>query len=322
MKIETLAVIALGSILFSTLSTGCTEEKAPTAPIDEDAKPYESILIPAGHFLQGSKLYSVLTSSGRVQYSRFVPTIRSVDLAAYSIDKYEVTNVSYEEFCQKTGRKPAPYADDPKFNAAQSPVVGVSWFDARDYCTWLGMRLPTGSEWEKAARGVDGRAYPWGDEFYCRADLETELSALNNFPCLCSIWERWWVPYDCQMGEPRVNFGHHLFRREVSDGWGQVDQDKKEVTEQEDGYEYTAPVGSYLTGNSPYGVVDMAGNVMEWTSTLYESGLESSTDASSKRILKGGAWGSDPSSLKTFDAIGREPTFRSAGVGFRCASSP
>jgi formylglycine-generating enzyme required for sulfatase activity len=81
-----------------------------------------------------------------------------------------VTNEEYAAFLAATGHEPPRFWDDSAFNGARQPVVGVSWYDAVAYCEWLsgvhgaGFRLPTEAEWEKAARGTDGRRYPWGDE--------------------------------------------------------------------------------------------------------------------------------------------------------------
>jgi formylglycine-generating enzyme required for sulfatase activity len=90
-----------------------------------------------------------------------------VHLDAFSIDKYEITNSDYSRFTQATGyRKPYHWlkgivpSGEEKF-----PVYNVSWDDATAYCTWAGKRLPTESEWEKAARGnTDRLRYPWGDQ--------------------------------------------------------------------------------------------------------------------------------------------------------------
>jgi iron(II)-dependent oxidoreductase len=88
-----------------------------------------------------------------------------VTLDAFYIDRYQVTNAIYQKFMSAT-RHPAPAQwNDSDFNGPQQPVVGVSWEDAVAYCAWAGKRLPTEAEWEKAARGTDGRKYPWGDSW-------------------------------------------------------------------------------------------------------------------------------------------------------------
>ena len=89
--------------------------------------------------------------------------VHDVFLNTFYIDKYEVTNAQYLAFVEAGGRRPQFLWDD-RFNAPDQPVAGVPWSDAGDYCTWVGMRLPTEAEWEKAARGTDGRTYPWGNE--------------------------------------------------------------------------------------------------------------------------------------------------------------
>ncbi len=85
------------------------------------------------------------------------------EVAAFHIDRFEVTNADYAEFASATGHESAAFADDPEFNQPDQPVTGVLHGDARAYCAWAGKRLPTEIEWEKAARGPDGQKYPWGN---------------------------------------------------------------------------------------------------------------------------------------------------------------
>jgi len=91
------------------------------------------------------------------------PAIYQVE--AFSIDRREVNNADYAKFVRATSRQPAAFADDEQFNQPDQPVTGVTWNDANAYCQWVGKRLPSQIEWEKAARSGDERLYPWGDEF-------------------------------------------------------------------------------------------------------------------------------------------------------------
>lgn len=117
------------------------------------------VKIPAGPFLRGS-----LPGSGRVD--EFPQT--KIHLDEFLIDKYEVTNHQYTEFLVATGhREPLNVHGEVPLSQEEGidhlPVVQVTWNDAEDYCLWIGKRLPTEAEWEKAARGNDGRIYPWGN---------------------------------------------------------------------------------------------------------------------------------------------------------------
>jgi formylglycine-generating enzyme required for sulfatase activity len=138
-----------------------TEE---TLAVLRDNPPSEMILIPAGNFLMGDEKQAVYVD-------------------AFYCDKYPVTNGEYAKFVEATGHSPPPNWEElacPERNRrdgrrsptdlyppdiANHPVVFVNWFDAQDYAAWAGKRLLTEAEWEKAARGTEGRLYPWGDEF-------------------------------------------------------------------------------------------------------------------------------------------------------------
>ena len=119
-------------------------------------KPNAMVLIPAGKFIRGTN--NRMPDEGP-QYT--------MDLPAFYIDKYEVTNLQYQKFIEASGRPAPKHFINGHYppGKVDHPVVYVSWFDAKAYCAWAGKRLPDDKEWEKAARGTDGRAYPWGDEF-------------------------------------------------------------------------------------------------------------------------------------------------------------
>ncbi len=102
------------------------------------------VLVPAGSFLFGPERIEQL-------------------LEGFYIDVLPITNEQYNRFCEETKYRRGKYADDPRFNGPQQPVVGISWLDALQYCRWAGKELPTEEQWEMAARGTDGRLFPWGD---------------------------------------------------------------------------------------------------------------------------------------------------------------
>ena len=115
--------------------------------------------IPAGEFLMGSP-----EGTGRADER----PQRAVYLDAFLIDQVEVTNERYLAFVKATGHRtpPNPYGTGPLVSLTgieHLPVVQTTWYDAKAYCTWAKKRLPTEAEWEKAARGTDGRLYPWGN---------------------------------------------------------------------------------------------------------------------------------------------------------------
>ena len=119
-------------------------------------KPNAMILIPAGKFIRGTD--ERLFDEGPQHVAK---------TKAFYIDKYEVTNLQYKKFNDETKRKSPRHFSNRTFpkGKADHPVVYTTWEDANAYCDWAGKRLPTDVEWEKAARGTDGRTYPWGDEF-------------------------------------------------------------------------------------------------------------------------------------------------------------
>ena len=135
-------------------------------------QPNSMVLIPAGVFTMGSD--ERLSDEGPQH---------KVKLKAFRIDKYEVTNLQYQQFINATGRHSPKHFQNRTFPKGKidHPVIYVSWQDAKAYCEWVDKRLPSDAEWEKAARGTDGRTFPWGDEFDVRkANTPVRWQSLNQ----------------------------------------------------------------------------------------------------------------------------------------------
>ena len=203
--------------------------------------PTKMIPVPSGEFVMGSSK-------------------REVMVASFMIDRTEVSVDQYRRCVDASACSPPKKGWACTFGMpghGRHPVTCVSWIQAEAYCKWAGKRLPTGVEWEKAARGTDGRKYPWGNE-----DVGLRRANLRNI---------------------------------------------------KDGYKLTAPVGSFPEGASPYGVLNMGGNVREWIAdwrTQYET-----------RTVRGGSWSSEAGAARTTALTWGSPTFQDASFGFRCARS-
>jgi serine/threonine-protein kinase len=208
-------------------------EPGETMVWEKDGK--EMVFVEAGSFLYG-------------------PHKIEVDLPAFWIDRTPVTNAEYAHFVQDTDHKPPIHWQGamPPNEITEHPVVRVSWRDAQAYAEWAGKRLPTEEQWEKAARGIDGRVYPWGD----------------------------WEPDRCNTKEAEIRG--------------------------------TTPVGRYSPqGDSPYGCVDVAGNVWEWTASEHERG---------GRVLRGGSWYNNRSDCGCAARDYFDPDYSYYLFGFRVVS--
>ena len=141
---------------------GCNKNVTP---------PEGMVLVPAGEFIMGSD--KIDTEGKGAEFGTVKPwyldehPMRTETLPAYFIDQYEVTNARYKEFLEATGSRPPQGWPEGRIPDGREsyPATFVNWYDAERYCRWAGERLPTEAEWEKAARGTDGRDFPWGNEF-------------------------------------------------------------------------------------------------------------------------------------------------------------
>lgn len=240
--------------------------------------------------------------------------LREVTLRAYCMDVTEVTVAQYARCAAeaKDGVTCSPAsatvvsralsADDVLFwskfcnagrkDAGDHPVNCLDWKQADTYCRWAGGRLPSEAEWEYAARGQDGRKYPWGNE-------PPAADRLNACGAECA------------------ENGAALGRK-----------DKKSMHNGNDGAEATAAVGKYPAGKSPFGVLDMAGNVWEWTADGYAAYDPALTDnpvqaARPARVVRGGHWlNVSQASPRAANRESRPEEKRLEDVGFRCASTP
>jgi iron(II)-dependent oxidoreductase len=217
------------------------------------------VKIPAGEFLMGSAETDRLSSPDERPQRR-------VHLSAYLIDKTEVTWRQFKRFATATGSKLPP---EPLWGTLGDYAVGsILPHEARAYCEWAGGRLPTEAEWEKAARGEDGRIYSWGND---------------------------WDPDRCAAEEGAPH------RPE--------------------------PVASFPGCVSPYGVLDLAGSVWEWTSDWYADSYAAQAprdpkgpSSGSMRVLRGGTWNSWSALLRTANRFKNTLDWRNPQYGFRCAA--
>ncbi|MBI4639679.1 MAG: formylglycine-generating enzyme family protein [Candidatus Tectomicrobia bacterium] len=160
-------ILILGKLLVLIVA-GTLYAGQALAPREDPLK--TMVLIPAGEFLRGSddadikQILQLVEGAKTSDYKDEQPK-QKISLDAFYIDKYEVSNAQYQQFLNATQAPKPSYWDRSNFNKPDYPVVGVNWEEAKAYCEWAKKRLPTEAEWEKAARGTDGRLWPWGNNF-------------------------------------------------------------------------------------------------------------------------------------------------------------
>lgn len=249
-------------------------------------QPFEWCEIPAGPFLMGSDRSKDELANDRE------PDLHELTLNAFYMAKYPVTYAQYEVFVNGDGYTnrdywteagwswkadklhPEIYWNDSKWHIPDHPVVGVTWYEAYAFTQWLSnkvgytVHLPTEAEWEKAARGADGRIYPYGDKF-----------------------------------------------------------DPTKANVHETGLGKTSPVTQFPNGASPYGVMDISGNVWEWClsnwSNPYSHHLFKDVDIENTniRLVRGGSWYYSYQSSRVACRNFNLPYLRYYDIGFRLARS-
>jgi len=281
-----------------SLQLGTTPEKS-SSPEKKDANDKEGMVpVPAGDFWMGcnEKVDQECDNDEKPG--------KTVSLAAFQIDKTEVTVVAYRR-CVEAGKckndgLTMPYWDGKeqpdwawacnwgKTGKDDYPINCVDWNQADAYCRWAGKRLPTEAEWEKAARGTDGWKYAWGNTGFVQAGKVANIAdetAKKQQP----TWE-------------------------IAEGY-------------DDGYYGTAPVGSFPAGESPFHAFDMIGNVWEWTADWYaEDYYKNGSTQNPKgaengqyRSVRGGSWGDRPRHARASNRGRCDPGGRDEYVGCRCA---
>jgi formylglycine-generating enzyme required for sulfatase activity len=282
-------------------------------------QPSDAIPIPAGLFMMGPSQSELADMLSECEYQlresaafcrddwhgNFALEQRLVYVDAFAIDRYEVTAAAYRRCANAGGCAVDPLiAGDERHIRDDLPIVNITWSEARDYCAWAGKRLPTEAEWEKAARGPEGYRWPWGNRYrvgrsnHGRGESSAMLYTHASTPGTFAIGLR-------------VEF----------------------APDDADGFAAAAPPGSMWWGESPYGVMDMSGNVSEWVQDYFSlSGYGDlptfnpvrsvpHPQTGDQRVRRGGSWFEPQFFGRTYYRMVSDATDRHPHVGFRCARS-
>jgi formylglycine-generating enzyme required for sulfatase activity/serine/threonine protein kinase len=315
--IGAVAVLGVGGfVAMRSLHSDAVTKKTPRVAMSAVPAPPVAATCPEGMTKINGGSYFMGSDEPNADPSEKPP--HQVKVSAYCLDITEVTLAQYEACsakgeCLRAGKqnfwdgitKPQQDLYDPlcnetdSANRAEHPVNCVDYAQAAHYCEFKGARLPTEAEWELAARGFDGRIFPWGDQ----VPNENMLNACGSE---CVAWMK--AHRDPENPSPVSMFPG------------------------DDHFATTAPVGSFPQGKSFFGNVDMVGNVWEWVADWYAPYDGANADTAQvnpkgaptgeTRVIRGGAWnGSQASWVRPSYRYHAPPTMRSYGIGFRCAKS-
>lgn len=242
-----------------------------SVPLGKDAAPM--VLVPEGEFTMGS---NDGLGNERPEHK--------VLLDSYYIDQFEVTISRYAKFLKETGHPAPPLWDEESVNTAgDRPAVGLTWQDAVTYCKWAGKRLPTEAEWEKAARGTDGRRYPWGN--------------MQPFVDIANYNRGQWVSYAITLIPVETVGGMSV--RHGTKGGGQ------------------SPYGAFqMAGNAAEWVADW------YDRGYYQKSPDRNPKGPAegeRRVIRGGSWVDLPAGVRSTVRVSAEPDFRDLTLGARCA---
>lgn len=257
---------------------GPENSKAPTVPVPSAAPAGKDgapmVLIQEGLFIMGNNEGA---GNERPEHKVF--------LDRYLIDQFEVTISRYAKFLAEAKYPAPPTWDDEAANTAGNrPGVGLSWEDAEAYCKWVGKRLPTEAEWEKAARGPDGRRYPWGH--------------MQPFVDIANYNRGVWVSDAITLAPVESGVEGMSVRHGTKEGG-------------------KSPYGLYhMAGNAAEWVADW------YDREYYQKSPERNPKGPAegdKRVIRGGSWNDPPAGIRTSARLSAEPDFRDRTLGVRCA---